>query len=214
MRLLVVDHGCADPPTGRVHLCRRILAAEGIDALGCGPAAVSSLEGPSPGLTGIPLRAVAAANRAFAAAVREGSAGAFLSTTTRIPASLLGLVRETARQAIAEAVDGFDPEAILVLHAGILADLAVETGLPVAVHVSPGDLAAARGAGRVEELVASALSSAEVVVPVDAETASSLADGWLDGPARDADLAGPIDESCGARIADAVRRACRRRSGR
>ncbi len=211
MRLLVIDHGCADPPAGRVFRCRAILAEEGIDVLGCGPARVSNLDGPTPGLCGIPLRAVAAGNRAFAAAVRGGEPEAFLATTARIPAALLGLVRETARQAIAEAVDGFDPAAILVLHAGIFADLAVETGLPVVVHAAEADLAMARGAGRVAELVAAALVSADVVVPADAGTAAALAADWLDGrPAAD-DFSGPIDAACGPRLAAAVRLARRRR---
>ena len=167
MRIVLVDHGCCDPPSSRGFRCRERLALEGIEALVCGPATVSPLEAATPGLHGIPLKAVAAANRAFAAAVREGDPDAFVRTTASLPAALLGLVRETARQALAEAVDGFDPEAILVLHAGIFADLAVETGLPVVIHATESDLEAARKDLRVCELVAAALASAEGVVPAD-----------------------------------------------
>jgi len=210
MRLLLVDHACCDPPAARGFRCRDALAREGIEAFVCGPAAVSPLEEATPGLQGIPLKAVAAGNRAFAAAVREGDPVAFLRTSARLPAALLGLVRETARQAMAEAVDGFDPVAILVLHAGIFADLAVETGLPVVIHATAADLEAARRGERVGELVAAALASAEGVVPADDLAAAALAAGWLDGPV------GPpaAPEGAGAaRLAEAVRLACRRRGG-
>ena len=59
-----------------------------------------------------------------------------------VPSRLLGLARETALQIIAEAADALYPDTIFVLHAGILTDLAVETGAPVVVHVSAADLAA------------------------------------------------------------------------
>lgn len=212
MRLLLVDHGCCDPPGARGFRCRERLAREGIETLVCGPAAVSPLEEATPGLHGIPLRAVAAANRAFAAAVRDGDPDAFLRTSAGLPAALLGLVRETARQAMAEAVDGFDPAVILVLHAGIFADLAVETGLPVVIHASVADLDAARRDQRVEELVAAALASAEEVVPADDDAAAALAADWLDD-APAAAPAGPADGEGVALIAAAIRRACRRRGG-
>lgn len=217
MRLLLVDHGCCDGPLARGFRCRDSLARHGIEALLCGPASVSPLEAATPGLHGIPLKAVAAGNRAFAAAVRDGDPDAFLRTSAGLPAALMGLVRETARQAMAEAVDGFDPAAILVLHAGIFADLAVETGLPVVILASLSDLASARRDPRVCELVAAALASAEAVVPIDDAAAGTLAADWLDDPGPAAPLArplsGPVDGAGAACLAEAIRRACRRRGG-
>ena len=213
LRLLIIDHGCCDPPAGRVHRCRDLFAREGIKTLACGPASVSALDAPTPGLHGIHLRDIAAANKKLAKAVREGRPETFLDTAPSIPSALLGLVRETARQAIAEAVDAFDPAVILVLHAGIFADLAVETGVPVIVHVGPSDLAAAGRDERVRDLVAAALGSAEVVIVADDTTQITLVDGWLDEPPVGYGLTGPIDEGCAGRIAAAVRLACRRRGG-
>lgn len=213
MRLLLVDHGCCDPPQGRVFRCRDWLLPERIEVLACGPASVSALEAPTPGLHGIHLRDIAAANRKFARAVREGSPQSFLDTSPTIPAPLLGLVRETARQAIAEAVDGFDPDVILVLHAGIFADLAVETGVPVVVHVGPHDLAAARHDERVHALVAAALASAEVVMAADPTTGASLKTDWLEAAASNVGPVAEIDDRCGPLLAEAVRLAARRRGG-
>ena len=163
MRLLIVDHGCCDPPATRVHVHRRALEAAGAVTAACGPTSLPGLAAPTPGLYGIHLHDIAAANRVFLAAVRDGSAAALLAATATLPPRLLGLVRETARQALAEAVDALEPDAIFVLHAGILADLAIETGVPVALHVAAGDLAAAARGTRVEELVRAALASAEWV---------------------------------------------------
>lgn len=213
MRLLLVDHGSCDGPRTRGFRCRESLAREGIEALLCGPATVSPLEAATPGLHGIPLKAVAAGNRAFAAAVRDGDPDAFLRSSAGLPAALMGLVRETARQAMAEAVDGFCPDAILVLHAGIFADLAVETGLPVVIVASVADLASARRDERVCELVAAALASAEAIVPADDAAAAALAADWLDEPAEAAPPAGPLDGAGVPALAAAVRRACRRRGG-
>lgn len=213
MRLLLVDHGCCDPPHSRVFRCREWLLPERIEVLACGPASVSTLEAPSPGLHGIHLRDIAAANRRFARAVRDGSPQSFLETSPMIPAALLGLVRETARQAIAEAVDGFDPDVILVLHAGIFADLAVETGVPVVVHVGPHDLAAARHDERVHALVAAALASAEVVMAADPTTGAVLTTDWLDAAATNVGPVTEIDDRCGSLLAEAVRLAARRRGG-
>lgn len=210
MRIVLVDHGCCDPPASRGFRCRDQLALEGLQALVCGPASLSTLEAATPGLQGIPLRAVAAANRAFAAAVRSGDPEAFVRMSARLPPALLGLVRETARQALAEAVDGFDPAAILVLHAGIFADLAVETGLPVVIHAAKSDLEAARQDGRVCELVASALASAEAVVPADEATASALEGEWTEGPVEPA---APAEGEGAAHLAAAIRLACRKRDG-
>jgi hypothetical protein len=213
MRLLLVDHGCCDPPHSRVFRCRDWLLPERIDVLACGPASVSALEAPTPGLHGIHLRDIAAANRKFARAVRHGSPQTFLDTSPTIPAPLLGLVRETARQAIAEAVDGFDPDVILVLHAGIFADLAVETGVPVVVHVGPHDLTAARHDERVHLLVSAALASAEVVMAADPTTEALLTAEWLDATATNIGPVAEVDEHCGPFLAEAVRLAARRRGG-
>jgi hypothetical protein len=180
MRILLIDHGCCDPPATRVHACREYLARLGVEPLACGPSSVSHLEAHVPGLHGIHLHAIAAANRVFLRAIHDGSAAAFLEATAGISPRLLGSVRETARQSIAEAVDRFDPDTIFVLHAGILADLAIETGVPVALHVSAGDLAVAMASERVRDLVAAALGSAETVVADDEATAAAVARDWLD----------------------------------
>jgi hypothetical protein len=213
MRLLLVDHGCCDPPHSRVFRCRDWLLPERIDVLACGPASVSALVAPTPGLHGIHLRDIAAANRKFARAVRDGTPQTFLDTSPTIPAPLLGLVRETARQAIAEAVDDFDPDVILVLHAGIFADLAVETGVPVVVHVGPHDLSAARHDERVHLLVSAALASAEVVMAADPTTEALLTAEWLDAAATNIGPTADVDEHCGPFLAEAVRLAARRRGG-
>jgi hypothetical protein len=213
MRLLLIDHGNCDPPAGRVHRCSRLLVGEGLETLACGPASVSTLEAPTPGLHGIHLKDIAAANRKLAKAVRDGRAEAFLEATPTIPTALLGLVRETARQAVAEAVDGFDPTAILVLHAGIFADLAVETGVPVVIHVGPTDLAAAGLDERVHDLVVAALGSAELVLGADEATFGTLKSQWIGEADASGNLAGPIDDHCAGWLAEAVRIACRRRGG-
>jgi len=163
IRVLLVDHGCCDPPATRVHALRRVLEAGGAVTAACGPTSVPALAASTPGLYGIHLHDIAAANRGFLAAVRDGSAAALLAATATLPPRLLGLVRETARQALAEAVDGLHPDVIFILHAGILADLAIETGVPVALQVVAGDLAAAAHGTRVDELVRAALASAEWV---------------------------------------------------
>lgn len=180
MRILLIDHGCCDPPATRVHACREQLERLGARPLACGPASVPSIEAQVPGLHGIHLHAIAAASRVFLGAIHDGSPAAFLSATAAISPRLLGSVRETARQAIAEAVDAFDPDAIFVLHAGILADLAIETGVPVAIHVAGGDLDIAGRSDRVRDLVAAALGSAEAVAAEDDATATAIARDWLD----------------------------------
>jgi hypothetical protein len=179
MRLLLIDHGCCDFPAGRAHGCRRGLEEIGDHAAVCGPASVPTLAAQQPGLHGIHLHDIAAASRRFLAAVRDGSPEAFLKAVAAISPGLLGLVREAARQTIAEAVDAVDPEAIFVLHAGILTDLAIETGIPVAVHVSLSDLAAADGAAAMRTLVAAAIGSCNAVVAADDATAAILREHWL-----------------------------------
>lgn len=180
MRILLIDHGCCDPPGTRVHACRNHLAHLGAEPLACGPTSVPNLEAPTPGLHGIHLHDIAAANKAFLAAVHDGAPEAFLVATAGISPRLLGSVRETARQTIAEAVDAFDPDVIFVLHAGILADLAIETGVPVAIHVGRGDLAAATQSPRIRDMVAAALGSAEAIAAEDEATAARLAQDWLE----------------------------------
>jgi len=179
MRILLVDHACCDPPHSRAHHLRTALAGLDVVASVCGPASVSTLESPSPGLHGIHLHDVAAASRMLLAAVRDGAAEAFLTATATVPSRLLGLVRETARQMIAEAVDMLDPDAIFVVHAGILADLAIETGAPVVVHVSAGDLAAAASRPSLRRLVRAAVGSSGTVVAADEPTATELTRHWL-----------------------------------
>lgn len=219
MRLLIIDHGCCDFPAGRAHACRRGLEEIGDHAAVCGPASVPTLAAEQPGLHGIHLHDIAAASRAFLAAVRNGSPEAFLKAVATISPGLLGLVRETARQTIAEAVDAVDPEAIFVLHAGILTDLAIETGIPVAVHVSMSDLTAADRVVPMRTLVAGAIGSCNAVVASDAATAAALRrhwlaaeDDWREPPETIA--VWPIGDECGAAaIAAACRDALARRRG-
>lgn len=215
MRILLVDHGCCDHPAARVHALRRHLAALGVSATVCGPSTVPGLERQPPGMHGIHLHDVAAASRPFLAAVRAGTAEEFVAAVADVPARLLGLVRETARQMIAEAADAAFPDAIFVLHAGILADLAIETGAPVVVHVSAVDLDAAARRPSLRRLVAAALGSSGVVVAADAPVASALADAWLtaDPDASDRVETWPLADDCAARIAAACGRALSRRRG-
>jgi hypothetical protein len=128
---------------------------------------------------GIHLHDIAAASRKLHAAVTAGDARTLLAALAGVSPRLLGLVRETARQAVAEAVDTFGPDVIFVLHAGILADLAIETGVPVALHVTAPDLAAAAG-GRVRELVLAAIGSCAVVGVDAVDTAAVIRSDWAD----------------------------------
>ena len=215
MRVLLIDHGCCDHPHTRVHGLRAGLAALGIEAAVCGPSSVPGLEEQPPGMYGIHLHDVAAASRAFLAAVKDGTPRAFLAATAGVPARLLGLTRETARQMIAEAVDVLYPDAIFVLHAGILTDLAVETGAPVVVHVTGDDLAAARDRPSLRNLVAAAIGSCAIVVADDETTATTLAAEWLhEAPdAVDRAQTWPLGPDAATRIAIACRLARRRRGG-
>jgi len=212
MRLLVIDHGCCDPPATRVHVLGAALRGLGAEVVACGPSSTPGLAEQPPGLRGIHLHDIAAANRRFLAAVRAGAPAAFIAATGGVSPSLLGLARETARQAIAEAVYMVNPEAIFVLHAGILADLAIETGVPVAVHVAAADLDAARGCERLEELVVATLGSAEAVIAADDETARRLAADWLDASVAAACETWPATPDAAARILAACRRAIACRS--
>jgi hypothetical protein len=212
MRVLLIDHGSCDPPQTRVHGIRAGLEQLGIETAVCGPSSVPGLEEQAPGMYGIHLRDVAAASRVFLAAVKEGSPQAFLEATAGVPARLLGLARETARQALAEAVDLVYPDVIFVLHAGILADLAVETGAPVVVHVAAADLAATERRPSLRNLVAAAIGSSAVIVAEDDAVAGALAADWLadatDAAARLETWA--LGPDAATRIAIACRRARRR----
>jgi len=212
MRILLVDHGRCDPPHGRVHVIRAGLERLGIAAAVCGPSNVPGLQEQPPGMFGIHLRDVAAASRAFLAAVEDGAAEAFLVATAGAPARLLGLARETARQALAEAVDVVYPDAIFVLHAGILTDLAVETGAPVVVHVAAADLAATDRRPSLRNLVAAAIGSSAIIVSADEAVAAALAADWL-ADASDAAArleTWPLGPDAATRVAIACRKARRR----
>jgi len=179
MRILLIDHGCCDAPHTRVHRLRAGLEAGGDTVAICGPSTTPGLGGQPDGMHGIHLHDVAAASGRFLAAVRDGDAAAFLRAAAHVPARLLGLARETARQVIAEATDSSEPDAIFVWHAGILADLTVETGAPVVVHVSPVDLEAAAGRPSLRRLVARAIGSSDCIIAADAATAATLRTFWL-----------------------------------
>lgn len=183
MRILLIDHGCCDYPDTRIHRLRNGIEAAGSRTAVCGPSSLHGLDEQPPGMHGIHLHDVAAASRVFLSAVREGSPDAFLAAVAEVPSRLLGLARETARQMIAEAADAIFPDAIFVVHAGILTDLAVETGAPVVVYVTEADLRAAASRPSLRRLVTSALGSCDGIVTADDATASALWQGWLEGDA-------------------------------
>jgi len=216
MRILLIDHGCCDHPHTRIHKLRAGLEADGCRVAVCGPSSLHGLDEQPAGMHGIHLHNVAAASRTLLAAVRDGSPEAFLAAVANVPSRLLGLARETARQAIAEAADDLYPDAIFVLHAGILTDLAVETGAPVVVHVAAADLQAAAGRPSLRRLVTTVLGSSDGIVAGDDATNAALATSWLGG---DADQCGrcdtwPVDATDAApRIAAACAAALARRRG-
>jgi len=214
MRILLVDHGCCDHPRTRIHGLRQALEVAGCTVAICGPSTVNAFEEQPPGIHGIHLHDVAAASREFLAAVREGSPEAFLRATAHVPSRVLGLARETARQLVAEAADAIFPDAIFVLHAGILADLAVETGAPVVVHVSAADLEAAAARPSLKRLVVAALGSSDRVIAADDAVAATLA-GWLgdDAETRSRREIWPFDDAAAPRVAEACRLALARRRG-
>lgn len=178
MRILLIDHGCCDHPHTRIHRFREALEADGCTVAVCGPSSRHRLDEQPPGMFGIHLYDVAAASRSFFAAVQDGSPEAFLAAVATVPSRLLGLARETARQTIAEAADTLYPDVIFVFHAGILTDLAVETGAPVVVHVSESDLLAADARGSLRRLVAAAIGSSTGIVAADTRVAERLCDTW------------------------------------
>jgi hypothetical protein len=179
MRILLIDHGCCDHPHTRIHRLRAGLEVAGCEVAVCGPSSMHGLDEQPPGVHGIHLHDVAAGSRGFLAAVREGSSEAFLTAVAGVPSRLLGLARETARQMIAEAADALYPDTIFVLHAGILTDLAVETGAPVVVHVSATDLAATTDRPSLRRLVRAALGSSDGLVAADDAVADRLKHEWL-----------------------------------
>lgn len=216
MRILLIDHGCCDPPHARVHRLREGLEAAGVTVAVCGPSSLHGLDEQPRGMHGIHLHDVAAANRKFLAAVQDGGPEAFLAAVADVPSRLLGLARETARQMIAEAADALYPDAIFVLHAGILTDLAVETGAPVVVHVATADLEAASGRPSLKRLVRSVLGSCDGIVAADAPVAESLRRDWLGGDAEQCLRCEtwPIDGAdAAARVAGACAAALARRRG-
>jgi anthranilate phosphoribosyltransferase len=215
VRILLIDHGCCDPPATRVHALRHALSQAGIAAAVCGPSSVPSLEQQPPGMFGIHLDDVAAASRRLLTAVRSGDATALLTAVATVPARLLGLVRETARQTIAEATDAVDPDAIFVLHGGILTDLAVETGAPVVVHLSGTDLTAAEVRPSLKRLVVGAVGSCGVVAAATEETAAALRRDWLGGDTEGRCEVWPIADvaAAAAPLAAACRRAIASRQG-
>ena len=215
MRILLVDHGCCDPPHARVHRLREQLLALGIEAAICGPATVSSLERQPPGMFGIHLHDVAAASRGLLEAVSGGTPDAFVAAVAAVPSRLLGLVRETARQMLAEAADIVYPDAIFVLHASLLTDLAVETGAPVAVHVAAADLAATRGRPSLRRLVTGAVGSCGIIVGENAATAAAVRHEWLgdDDDGRCESWPFGDDRVAAERVADACRRVVAQRNG-
>lgn len=215
VRILLVDHGCCDPPQARVQRLQEALAPLGVEAVICGPSTVSSLERQPPGMFGIHLHDVAAASRGLLEAVRGGHPDAFVAAVATVPSRLLGLVRETARQMLAEAVDVVYPDAIFVLHASLLTDLAVETGAPVAVHVAAADLAATRGRPSLRRLVAGAVGSCGVIAGENAATVAAVRDEWLRGDDDGRCEAWPLgsDRVAAERIAAACRRVVAGRRG-
>ena len=214
MRLLLIDHGRCDHDHTRVHHCRADLGRLGIDAAVCGPSSTPQLEMQHDGMYGIHLHSIAAASNRFLAAVQDGSAESLLGVVPSLSPRLLGLVRETARQLIAEAVDATDPDVIFVMHAGILTDLAVETGAPVVVHVAETDLAVAASKPLMRTLVGRAIGSSEAVIAADAAAAESLRTGWMEEHDDTEPLEiWPLGPTCAEQIASACRTALAHRRG-
>lgn len=214
MRILIIDHGCCDHPHTRIHRLRDGLTAEGCAVAVCGPSTVNAFEEQPAGMHGIHLHDVAAASREFLSAVRDGRPATLLRATARVPSKVLGLARETARQIVAEAADAIFPDAIFVLHAGILADLAVETGAPVVVHVSAVDLEAASARPSLRRLVVAALGSSDRVVAEDDAVLTTLLE-WLgdDDETRSRCETWGFDEQAAPRVAATCRFALARRRG-
>jgi hypothetical protein len=210
MRILLIDHGRCDPPATRGPLLRAALEPLGARATVCGPSSVPSLMAQPDGMFGIHLRDIAAASRKLLAAVEAGSADALLAALPAVSPRLLGLVREAARQCIAEAVDATNPDVLFVFHAGILADLAIETGVPVALHVTQHDLAAA-GKGSVRDLVSAAIGSCDGVIGDSPVTIETIRHDWTDDAALATD-SWPADEGCAARLLAACHEALARRN--
>ncbi len=211
MRILLIDHANCDPPHTRAHLLRAALEPLRVRAMVCGPASVPSLAEQPLGMFAIHLLDTVAASRKLHAAVQSGAAEPFLAAAAAVSPRLLGLVRETARQGITEAVDAVNPDAIFVIHAGVLADLAIETGVPVAVHVAAADLVAA-ATGPVRELVLAALGSCGAVATESAATAAAVRRDWVDDAPLLAEPWG-VGPEAASNVVTACRAALQRRRG-
>lgn len=217
MRILLIDHGSCDHPHTRIHRFREALEADGCTVAVCGPSRSHRLDEHPPGMFGIHLHDVAAASRAFLAAVQDGSPEAFLAAVANVPSRLLGLAREAARQTIAEAADALYPDVIFVFHAGILTDLAVETGAPVVVHVAESDLLAADSRSSLRRLVMAAIGSSTGIVAADTSVADALSAAWAstDTDTQDRFETWPADGAeAPARVAATCRAAVTRRGGK
>ncbi len=178
MKILIIDHANCDPPHARSHQLCRELEQKNIQAMVCGPASQPSLAAQPRGMFGIHLHDIAAASRSLFEAVNAGSAECFLAAITSVSPTLLGLLRETARQGIAESVDAVNPDVIFVMHAGILAHLAIETGLPVALYVAASDLEHAQGG--VKDFVLSSIGSCGGLATDSVHTAAVIHREWVD----------------------------------
>jgi hypothetical protein len=133
----------------------------------------------------------------------------FPQDAVRLSDEALATAREEARQSVYRAVDEGNPDVILVLHAGAIADLAVETGVPLVMHAALADLEAA-GEGIVRDLVASSLGAADIVLADDARTERSLRrDEWV---SADVEVE-IVPRSDAAKLVAACRRASDRRGG-
>jgi hypothetical protein len=99
------------------------------------------------------------------------------------------------------------------MHAGILTDLAAETGAPVVAHVSLTDLTAAAAKPLMRTLVGRALGSCEAVVAADAATALALREGWVTGDDDGPTEIWPLGPASADQIAAVCRTALARRRG-
>jgi len=99
------------------------------------------------------------------------------------------------------------------MHAGILTDLAVETGAPVVVHVAETDLAVAASKPLMRTLVGRALGSCEAVIAADNAAADALRAGWIEPDDNEPLEVWPLAPTCAEQIASACRTALARRRG-
>ncbi|MEO1993192.1 MAG: hypothetical protein ABGW78_14730 [Pirellulales bacterium] len=178
MKILIIDHANCDPPHARSHQLCLELAQHNVQAMVCGPASQPILAAQPLGIFGIHLHDIAAASQRLYAAIDGGSAEALLAAIGSISPRLLGLLRETARQGIAESVDAVNPDVIFVMHAGILAHLAIETGVPVALYVAASDLEHAHGA--MKDFVLTSIGSCGGLATDSSQTTAIIHREWVD----------------------------------